>query len=350
MPVTEPFAQRSPYALHRDDGALLRSAATARTWRRCSSRRGRPGTTRRTATGKPMTRIGTLQGTYLGIYQAKVCEYWTGEADEGQLQVLLGRPEPGRRRRGREVGRRGAWRSCARARDESGITYVDFNTGHYDGDTYLDILEPYIRRIKKELGLLVGVQTPPHRDLRALRRAARDGRQPRLVLLRDLRPRRSSRSLPRQARGVRARPLPRGRPLLRGARQQGPAPRAVGHERRDHRRASSRPSRRSARSTGSRRSARSRRSASSARWSAPTCRTRRRRSTEDLVPGLPRGSTRRAWSAACRSAARPNVHVSLVLLPEECASLSTRRYPWQRAKLALMRRVMAARFRNRMAA
>jgi hypothetical protein len=24
-----------------------------------------------------MTRIGTLQGTYLGIYQAKVCEYWT---------------------------------------------------------------------------------------------------------------------------------------------------------------------------------------------------------------------------------------------------------------------------------
>ena len=24
-----------------------------------------------------MTRIGTLQGTYLGIYHAKVCEYWT---------------------------------------------------------------------------------------------------------------------------------------------------------------------------------------------------------------------------------------------------------------------------------
>jgi uncharacterized radical SAM superfamily protein len=53
-----------------------------------------------------------------------------------------------------------------RARDESGITYVDFNTGHYDGDTYLDILEPYLVRIKRELGLLVGVQTPPHRDLR----------------------------------------------------------------------------------------------------------------------------------------------------------------------------------------
>jgi uncharacterized radical SAM superfamily protein len=52
------------------------------------------------------------------------------------------------------------------AREESGITYVDFNTGHYEGDTYLDILEPYVARIKKELGLLVGIQTPPHRDLR----------------------------------------------------------------------------------------------------------------------------------------------------------------------------------------
>src|SRR5205823_4257456 len=30
----------------------------------------------------------------------------------------------------------------------------------------LDILEPYIRRIKAECGLLVGIQTPPHSDLR----------------------------------------------------------------------------------------------------------------------------------------------------------------------------------------
>ncbi len=118
-----------------------------------------------TATGKPMTRIGTLQGTYLGIYQAKVCEYWTqkpiktnckfcsvglnlgvDDADDKSVEEVM------------EVIRA--------ARRESGITYVDFNTGHYTGDTYLDILEPYILRIKKELGLLVGVQTPPHRDLK----------------------------------------------------------------------------------------------------------------------------------------------------------------------------------------
>src|SRR4030095_4456506 len=38
-------------------------------------------------------------------------------------------------------------------------------TGHYEGDTYLDLLEPYVRRVKQETGLLVGVQTPPHHDL-----------------------------------------------------------------------------------------------------------------------------------------------------------------------------------------
>ena len=29
----------------------------------------------------------------------------------------------------------------------------------------LDLLEPYITRIKKETGLLIGIQTPPHPDL-----------------------------------------------------------------------------------------------------------------------------------------------------------------------------------------
>ncbi len=166
-PVSEPFAARSPYVLHkgtglksqywlyRDDVPLSPVELSPRPdWYDAS-----------TATGKPMTRIGTLQGTYLGIYQAKVCEYWTekpqkvnckfcsvglnlgiDDADEKSVDEVL------------EVVRA--------ARRESGITYVDFNTGHYEGDTYLDILEPYILRIKEELGLLIGVQTPPHRDLK----------------------------------------------------------------------------------------------------------------------------------------------------------------------------------------
>jgi len=162
IPVTEAFAKRSPYLVTRRDGEY---------W---IDRDGEPVTRvqlspkpawydQRTSSGKPMTRVATLQGTYLAVYPAKVCEYWTEEtkvnchfcsvglnlgiddADEKSVEEVL------------EVVRV--------ARRESHITYVDFNTGHYQGDTYLDILEPFIRRIKAETGLLVGIQTPPHHDL-----------------------------------------------------------------------------------------------------------------------------------------------------------------------------------------
>ncbi|PYQ47349.1 MAG: hypothetical protein DMF78_24010 [Acidobacteria bacterium] len=164
VPVAESFAQSSPYTLHRTEhGYLLRWSGSDVARVRLSPRPA--WYDRKTSTGKPMTRVGTLQGTYLGVYPAKVCEYWTAkptkvnckfcsvglnlgvdDADDKSVSEVI------------EVVRA--------AREESGITYVDFNTGHYAGDTYLDILEPYIARIKKELGLLVGVQTPPHRDLR----------------------------------------------------------------------------------------------------------------------------------------------------------------------------------------
>ncbi|MGE0638870.1 MAG: radical SAM protein [Thermoanaerobaculia bacterium] len=163
IPVSEPFARRSQYVVRRRRGAYFVDRGADEIAEIQLS--PRPAWyDRETASGRPMTRVGTLQGTYLGIYQAKVCEYWTekpqkvnckfcsvglnlgvDDADEKSVEEVL------------EVVRA--------ARDESGITYVDFNTGHYDGDTYLDILEPYIARVKKELGLLVGVQTPPHRDL-----------------------------------------------------------------------------------------------------------------------------------------------------------------------------------------
>jgi hypothetical protein len=163
VPVVERFARDSPYRLTREDGAYwIERDGLPVVPVRLAPRPDWYG--RRTHSGKPMTRVGTLQGTYLGVYPAKVCDYWTettkvnckfcsvglnlgvDDADAKSVDEVL------------EVVRA--------ARRESGITYVDFNTGHYAGDTYLDILEPYVVRIKKELGLLVGVQAPPHHDLR----------------------------------------------------------------------------------------------------------------------------------------------------------------------------------------
>jgi hypothetical protein len=179
VPVTENFAASSPYVLHREKGSyvirrygertrgsggglqvLLGTGETVAT----AQLAPRPSWyEKKTSTGKVMTRVGTLQGTYLGVYPAKVCEYWTekprancrfcsvglnlgiDDADEKSVDEVM------------EVVRA--------AREESGITYVDFNTGHYEGDSYLDILEPFIRRVKRDTNLLVGVQTPPHHDL-----------------------------------------------------------------------------------------------------------------------------------------------------------------------------------------
>jgi len=164
VPVAEPFAAASAYDICRRDGRYVlryekEDVATIQLSPRPEWYEAE------TSTGKPMTRIGTLQGTYLGIYQAKVCEYWTARPEKINCKFCsvglnLGVDDAD------EKSVNEVMEVVRRARDESGITYVDFNTGHYDGDTYLDILEPYLVRIKKELGLLVGFQTPPHRDLK----------------------------------------------------------------------------------------------------------------------------------------------------------------------------------------
>ena len=178
VPVSEPFARRSPYVLHREEGGYIirrhreRAApggalqviapeAEPVAWVRLAPRPG--WYDRTTTTGKPMTRIGTLQGTYLGIYQAKVCDYWKEEPKANcsfcSVGLNLGVDDAG------EKSVEEVMEVVRAARRESAITYVDFNTGHFKGETYLDILEPYVRRIKEETGLLVGIQTPPHHDL-----------------------------------------------------------------------------------------------------------------------------------------------------------------------------------------
>ena len=162
-PVVEAFAASSPYLLRKDrqgytlhrDGEVVAPVSLS----------PRPQWyDRETSTGKPMTRIGSLQGTYLGVYPAKVCEYWLQKPEKENCKFCsvglnLGVDDADTKSVDEVL------EVVHAARRESGITYVDFNTGHYEGDTYLDILMPYISRVKQETGLLVGIQTPPHHDL-----------------------------------------------------------------------------------------------------------------------------------------------------------------------------------------
>lgn len=345
VPVTERFVERSPYTLHRSDGRyLLRRNGDDVVPVRLSPRP--EWYDRATSSGKPMTRVGTLQGTYLGIYQAKVCEYWTAkpkkvnckfcsvglnlgidDADEKSVSEVM------------EVVRA--------ARDESGITYVDFNTGHYDGDTYLDILEPYILRIKRELGLLVGVQTPPHRDLRryeglremgvnrvsfcfeifdpALFQEICPGKHAEYGLEHYLEAIRFCAALGKK--GPRDEPWVTNGEIIAGLEPPESTIRAINW----------------ITSVGA----------------IPTVCVFRPLTgtdladadpprTEDLVPVFRRlyeACMERGLPIGCA----PDVHVSLVLLPEECRSLSPRHYPLRTLKLKAMAKVFARRFRQRCA-
>lgn len=162
VPVCENFARDSPYELVREGDVFFVSRdgedfvpvdlAPRPDWY-----------DRRTASGKRMDRVGTLQGTYLGVYPAAVCEYWKEKPRSNckfcSVGLNLGADDA------EEKTVEDILEVVHAARGESKITYVDFNTGHYTGETYLDILEPVIRRVKAETDLFVGVQTPPHHDL-----------------------------------------------------------------------------------------------------------------------------------------------------------------------------------------
>ena len=161
-PVVERFAARSPYVLGGNpaDGYTI-------TDERCRDEYPvrlplQPDWyARRTSTGETMSRIGVLQGTYLGIYINMVCAFWNYSpalncrfCTTGQN---VGIAEAGEKAIADVV------ETCRAARDGSGVTFVHLNGG-FHGSRGLAFAEPYVRAIKQEVGLLVGVQLAPEKD------------------------------------------------------------------------------------------------------------------------------------------------------------------------------------------
>ena len=347
VPVTERFAGASPYVLHRTlDHYEIRRDGEAIAPVRLAPRPA--WYDRTTSSGKPMTRIGTLQGTYLGIYPARVCEYWTEKPERSNCHFCsvglnLGADDDP------EKSVDEVMEVVHAAVEESRITYVDFNTGHYEGETYLDILEPYVRRVKRETGLLVGVQTPPHRDLsrydrlrelgvnrvsfcfeifdRELFREICPGKDREYGLDFYLEAIRYCAALGRR-RGPAGEPWVTNGEIIAGLEPPESSIAAIDW----------------ITSVGA----------------VPTVCVFRPLvgtdledleppRTEDLVPVF-----RRLYEACMEArlpiGCAPNVHVSLVMLPEECGGLSDRGYRWQSMKLRAMKRVFARRFGRRVSA
>jgi hypothetical protein len=163
VPVEEDFAARSPYLLIKEGPEYrIRDTRSGETYPvRIPPEPGWYGA--RTSRGTEMRRVGVLQGTYLGIYISNACLYWystpplncafctTGsnvgvnEMAEKHLDDVV------------EV--------CRAAKEESGVTFVHFNSGYQAGRD-LEQAAPYVRAVKERVGALVGVQLMPMRDLR----------------------------------------------------------------------------------------------------------------------------------------------------------------------------------------
>tara|TARA_Y100000310_G_C20701585_1_gene830430 strand:+ start:967 stop:2160 length:1194 start_codon:yes stop_codon:yes gene_type:complete len=116
-----------------------------------------------TSSGKKMSRIGVMQGTYLGIYANELCNFWDMKPKQNcrfcSIGLNIGKTEE-------EVKTvQDVVETIKAAMKEEKITFVHFNTGFMYGRGVKSLL-PFIKAVKKETGLLVGVQCPPAEDFK----------------------------------------------------------------------------------------------------------------------------------------------------------------------------------------
>ncbi|HTO87943.1 MAG TPA: radical SAM protein [Thermoanaerobaculia bacterium] len=165
-PVEEPFAARSPFSLvkegeryriqdSRGGGAYDVEIPEEPAWY-----------SRRTESGVEMSRIGVLQGTYLGVYVSNSCLYWATKPSRAckfcTTGKNLGTAEQARKSVEDVV-------EVARAaREESGAIFTHLNTGyHFEEVDKLEVIhglrqcEPYVRALRRDVGGFIGVQCMP---------------------------------------------------------------------------------------------------------------------------------------------------------------------------------------------
>ncbi len=162
VPVVEDFVRVSPYAL---------SGGPASGYRIRDSRDGSiyavrlPGESswyrRETSRDVPMAEIGVMQGTQLTIYVDPVCAFWNATPPLNCRFCSSGRNvEPGGAS-ARTVD--DVVETCWAAKAESGVTFVQLNGGFMTRGA--SFVTPFVRAIKQDVGLLVGLQLTPEREL-----------------------------------------------------------------------------------------------------------------------------------------------------------------------------------------
>jgi hypothetical protein len=166
-PVIERFAQKSPFVLEMSAGHQYRV---------CDERDGSEYPVRlpvepewyskKTSSGAEMSRVGVLQGNYLGIYVSNRCMYWQlSPAVACKFCTTgknLGVAEEERKKISDVI------EVAQAAQRESGSVFTHFNTGYHfeDVDSRQPIhglrqCEPFVRAVRQHVGGFIGVQAVP---------------------------------------------------------------------------------------------------------------------------------------------------------------------------------------------
>jgi len=162
VPVVERFAQSSPFMLEEHEVVDTRSGT-----RYAIEIPPEPQWySRKTSSGAEMSRIGVLQGNYLGIYVSARCLYWKSDIN-GACKFCT---------TGKNVGTAEETRKLVEdvvevaraAQQESGSIFTHFNTGyHYEErdereDMHgLRMCQPYVKAVREKVGGFIGVQAVP---------------------------------------------------------------------------------------------------------------------------------------------------------------------------------------------
>ena len=168
VPVVESFAAKSPFLLIRQDEGC----------RIVDERKGdeypielppEPAWYGRlTSSGTEMSRIGVLQGNYLGIYVSNRCMYWALKYNAACKFCTTGKNVGTNEELKKRV--EDVVETARAAQQESGSVFTHFNTGYHYEDLDeresmhgLRQCEPFVKAVRQQVGGFIGVQAVPVR-------------------------------------------------------------------------------------------------------------------------------------------------------------------------------------------
>jgi hypothetical protein len=165
VPVVEPFARTSPFLLQHFGDYFVEDVRSGMHY----PVRIPPEPawySRQTSGGIEMSRIGVLQGNYLGVYVSNACLYWASTPSRACKFCTTGKNVGVSEQSRKKV--EDVVETALAARDESGAIFTHFNTGyHFEDVDKLEPIhglrqsEPFVRAVRERVGGFIGVQAHP---------------------------------------------------------------------------------------------------------------------------------------------------------------------------------------------